>query len=184
MTADLPGDVVDEAERLTRLARAASDPNERRAYERERATLIAEYGFVARVRETDDTLVLYPDEWVVDGTVRTDRIEDTDGAVERSLSGPGAPDEWERVERDNAALVERVRERAHEDADTHAANARALADFAGNHYAKRVERLTEAEVAEFLDDYFPRNAWPDERQRALVEESVALAFEVADVDPP
>ena len=174
---DLPDDVVDEAERLTRLARRASDPAEAAAYERDRDEALAAHGFVARVREADDTLVCHPAEWVEDGTVRTDRIEDTGRAAEVTLSGPGS-DPWDEVEAHNAAVVERVREAAGEDTAAHAANARALADFAGNHYAKRVDALTRGEVTEFRTEYYPRNTWPSERQRALLEASLALVEDV------
>jgi hypothetical protein len=59
----------------------------------------------------------------------------------------------------------------------HGANARALADFASNHYAKPIEDLTGGERAEFLEEYFPRNAFPTDDQKAVVEESVRLVFE-------
>ncbi|MFT4923432.1 MAG: hypothetical protein ACI8XM_002658, partial [Haloarculaceae archaeon] len=92
---DLPDEVTDEAERLTRLAREAIDDNEAAAYRESRDDLVEEYGFTARVREDDrDTLVLYPSEWVVDGVVHPDRVEDVDRGVERPLEGPGEPEEW------------------------------------------------------------------------------------------
>jgi hypothetical protein len=181
--ADLPADVVAEAERLTRLARSASDPAEAAAYERDRDERLADHGYVARVRETDDTLVCHPAEWVADGTVQFDRIDDTDRAVEVTLSGPGS-DPWDEVEAHNAALVEAVREAAADDAAVHAANARALADFAGNHYAKRVDALTREEVTEFRTEYYPRNAWPSDRQRALLEASLSLVEEFVDAPWP
>ncbi|MEF8818708.1 MAG: rnhA operon protein [Haloferacaceae archaeon] len=174
---DLPDDVVDEAERLTRLARRVGDPAETAAYEEERDRLLADHGFVARVREADDTLVCHPAEWVEDGTVRTDHIEDTSRAAEVSLSGPGS-DPWDEVASHNDAVVERVREAAADDVGAHAANARALADFAGNHYAKRVDALTREEVADFRTEYYPRNAWPSDRQRALLASSLALVEDV------
>ena len=121
------------------------------------------------------------------GAVRTDRIEDTDRATEVSLSGPGS-ESWETVEAHNAALVEAVRTNAADregvaatDVDAHAATARALADFAGNHYLKRIERLTPGELAEFRTEYLPRNGWPSERQRLLLEASLEIVADVADV---
>ncbi|WP_435179684.1 DUF7108 family protein [Halorussus sp. AFM4] len=175
----LPEEVVERAERLTRRARDAVDDAEADAYREDRADLLAAHGYRARVREDDTgaTLVLHPDEWVEDGVIRTDRIEDTGRAVEVSLSGPGDPDEWETVERHNREVAARVRE-AH--GDVHGDNAAAFADFMGNHYARPVESATSGEVAEFLEEYFPRNAWPTEKQRAVVEESIDLVFEVAD----
>jgi len=174
---ELPQSVVDEAERLSRLAREVVDDAEADAYRERRADLVDEYDYDARVRtEGDETLVCYPQDWVEDGVVRTDRIEDTARAVEVPLSGPGAPDEWREVDEHNRELVEQVRE-AH--GEVHARNATAFADFAGNHYAKPVESLTENEMQEFLDEYYPRNAWPSEEQTAVVEQSLELVYETA-----
>jgi hypothetical protein len=182
---ELPPEAVDEAERLTRLARRAGDPDERTAYRERRGRLLDRHGYVARLREADDTLVCYPARWVDEtGTVRPSAIDDTDSAVEIPFSGPGDPEAWDAVEADNAALVAAVAEAAGDDASVHRANARAVADFAGNHYAKRIERLAPDEVAEFREEYFPRNAWPGERQRALLDRSLELLFEVAGVEPP
>lgn len=180
---ELPDDVVREAERLTRLAREAVDENEREAYRREREDLLGEYGFTARVRPDDpgDVLVCHPDEWIVDGTADPDRIEDLDRAVERPLSGPGDPDRWEELDRHNRELVAAVRE-AH--GDVHGDNAEAFADFMGNHYAKPVEDATGEEVREFVVEYFPRNAWPSDRQQAVVGRSLELLFEQAGRETP
>jgi ADP-heptose:LPS heptosyltransferase len=52
----------------------------------------------------------------------------------------------------------------------------------GNHYLKRVGDATDAEREEFLTDYYPRNAWPSAEQEAIVEESLALAAEMATGD--
>lgn len=175
----LPAAVADEAERLTRLARAATDPGERAAYETQRDDLVAEYGFRTRVREDDtgETLVMHPDEWVENGTVRPERVEDTDRGVERSLSGPGDPERWAEVDDHNSALAAEVRE-TH--GDVHGDNAAALATFMSNHYAKRVGRASADELREFREEYFPRNAWPSDEQRAVLERSVALVFETAE----
>ncbi|PSQ18290.1 rnhA operon protein [Halobacteriales archaeon QS_8_69_26] len=175
---ELPEEVVAEAERLTRQARRAADDREREAYEADRADLLADHGFTARVRREDDgeeTLVVHPEEWVDDGTIRPDRVEDVDRAVEVPLSGSGDPDEWADLDAHNREVVAEVRA-AH--GDVHGDNAAAFADFMGNHYAKPVEDATPAEVREFLEEYFPRNAWPDEEQRAAVGRSVRLVFEV------
>lgn len=178
---DIPESAVDEAERLTRLARQAVDDDEAAASRDRRAALVTDHGYRVRVRAADDTLVLYPEEWLADGTVQVDRIEDTDRAVEVSLSGPGDPERWEDVEARNAALVDRVAE-AH--GPVHAANARAFADFMGNHYAKEVERASAAEVEEFLTEYYPRNAWPTEEQKQVVESSLQHLFDAAGADYP
>ena len=176
---ELPAETVERAERLTRLARDAVDDAEAEAYREERSELLDDHEFRARVRDDDTgaTLVLHPDEWLGDGVIRTDRIEDTDRAVEVSLSGAGDPDEWESVEEHNREVAARVRE-AH--GDVHGDNVAAFADFMGNHYARPVESATADEVEEFVSEYFPRNAWPSEKQRASVENSIDLVFEVAD----
>ncbi|WP_232820466.1 DUF7108 family protein [Halorussus litoreus] len=175
---ELPKDVVQRAERLTRLAREVVDESEATAYREDRDELLAEHEFTARVREDDagETLVLHPDEWTEDGTIRTDRIEETGRAVELSLSGPGDPDEWDAVEEHNREVAARVRETY---GDVHGDNAAAFADFMGNHYARPVESATSDVVAEFLEEYFPRNAWPSDDQRAVVEQSVDYVFDVA-----
>jgi hypothetical protein len=176
---ELPAEVVSEAERLTRLAADAAVAAEAAVYRERRASIVDDHDFTARVREADDTLVLHPAEWVEDGVVRVDRVDNTDRAVEVSLSGPDHGAEWASVEADNEAVVAAVAE-AHGAA--HAANVRAFADFMGNHYLKRVGDATDAEREEFLTDYYPRNAWPSAEQEAIVEESLALAAETADGD--
>jgi len=178
---DLPREVVDAAKRLTRLARRAVDDAEAAAYERDRDERLDEYGFIARVREADDTLVLHPAEWLAGETARMDRIEDTDRAVEIPLSGSGDPEEWDTVEAHNADIVDRVAERAGE---VHAANARAFADFMGNHYARRMETATAEELQEFLTEYYPRNAWPSEKQREAVAQSLEHVFAVTETAMP
>lgn len=192
---DIPVDAVVEAERLTRLARNAADradqtsvagetsegPDEATLYLERRDDMVAEYSYTTRLRESDDTLVLYPEEWVEDGVVQFDRIDDTDRAVELPLSGPGSEEEWADVEAHNSDLVQQV---ADEHGEDHAANARAFADFVGNHYAKEMERTTAGEITEFLTEYYPRNVWPSATQESVVEKSVKLVFDAAGVEPP
>ncbi len=177
--AELPDDTISEAERLTHLARDREDGGEKaeaEAYRKERERLLDEHGFVARIREeeTRTVLVLHPDEWVEDGTIRVERIEDTDRAVEIPLTGAGDPDDWDEIDEHNRAVAARVRD---EHGDIHGANAEAFADFMGNHYARPVESATSVEVDEFLTEYFPRNAWPSEEQKKSVQESVELVFD-------
>ncbi|KTG09730.1 rnhA operon protein [Haloprofundus marisrubri] len=175
--AELPEDVQTTAERLTRLARDAVDSNEAEAYRERRESSLSEHGYTARYREADDTLILYPVEWIDDdGTVVLDRIDDTDRAVELSLSGTGEEDEWAAIEEHNSQLVATVEETAGED---HAANARAFADFMGNHYVRRVETAGTRELREFLTEYYPRNSWPTAAQKTKVRESLELLFEAA-----
>lgn len=179
---DLPDDVVDEAERLTRLARTATDENERAARLERRDDLLDEHEFTARVRDDEDaTLVLHPAEWHEDGVIRTDRIEDIDRAIEIRLEGTEDPDDWQAVDERNRALAAAVRERH---GDVHGDNADALAAFFGNHYAKPIASATPAELEEFRTEYFVRNAWPSAAQREAIEESIRLVFEAVDEPHP
>jgi len=89
---DVPADTVDEAERLTPARPTDRGRGGRRVLPRAaRRTSHRSRLRPAAPREEDDTLVLYPDEWMDDGTVQLDRIETTDRAVEVSLSGPATP---------------------------------------------------------------------------------------------
>lgn len=175
---ELPEAVIDEAEQLTRQARKAVDPNEVQAYREARSELLAEYDYRARVREEDRAvLVCHPDEWLEDGTVVPERIDDLDRGIERPLEGAGDPDDWETVQAHNEEIVADI-EAAHGEA--HAANAQALAEFMSNHYAKPIDEASEAEFAEFLSEYYPRNVWPTDEQKAVVEQSVQLVREHVD----
>ena len=176
-TPPLPVDVVTRVLTLTRRMRRAVEEDEQAAYCEERDRLLAAHDYLARVREDDtgETLVLYPAEWTADGVVRVDRVDEPDRAVERPLSGVGT-DDYEAVETHNRRVADRVAE-VH--GDPHGATAHAFADFASNHYAKCVERVTPAERREFREEYFPRNAWPTEDQRAAVEESLRRVEEIA-----
>lgn len=180
-TSDLPHGAIDRAGELTRRARSATDDREAEAYRRERARLLAEHGFRARRKREDgrDALVLHPAEWIEDGRVRVDRVDDVSRGVEVVLSGTG-DDDWAAIDRHNRELAAAVRR---EHGERHGANAAAFADFAGNHH-KRVEETTAEEVREFLTEYFPRNAFPSDDQRAVVSESLSLLFEAADREPP
>ncbi len=172
----LPADVVDEAERLTRLARNAIDPDEVVACRDERRTLLREHEYTARMRTEDhgEILVLHPTDWVREEKVDATLVEDVSRAVEVPLDGVGDPEAWEDVEAHNREVAASVRE---EHGPVHGANAESFADFMGNHYARPVEQATDAVVREFVSEYFVRNAWPTEDQRAVVEESVELAVE-------
>ncbi|MFC7027521.1 rnhA operon protein [Halomicroarcula sp. GCM10025324] len=176
---DLPTDVLEEAERLTRLAREAVDDGETTAYKDERDALLADHDYDARVREDDtsDVLVCHPQEWVEDGVIRPGRIEDVDRGVEVQLSGPGDPEEWDVVDERNRAVAAAV---AEDHGPVHGATATALADFMGNHYAKPIAEATPDELEEFKAEYFPRNTWPSEDQRSLLDESVRLCLKKSD----
>ncbi len=174
----LPEDVIDRATTLTRRAREAVDENERAAYLKERDELLGTYSYTARIRsdDTGETLVLYPTEWIDDGTVQFDRIDDTDRAFERSLSGPGSDADWDAIDRHNREIADRVLDRYGE---VHGETAAAFADFMSNHYAKPIELATVDEREEFRTEYFVRNAWPTNEQRERIAESLQYLFEIA-----
>jgi hypothetical protein len=178
---NLPTDTVDTAERLTKLARHVGDETEAAVYRERRDDLLDEHEYTARLREEDETLVLYPDEWLDEGTVVLDRIEDTDRAVEVPLSAASGEGSWDEIEAHNSALVEAVED---EYGPLHAANVRAFADFMGNHYLARVDNATDEQIEEFTRDYYRRNAWPSKKQRAAVETSLEYLSTVSEADCP
>lgn len=180
---ELPESVIEEAVRLTRLARRAVDENEAEAYRAERDGNLATYGFTARVREEGSraVLVCYPTEWVQEGTVQFDAIEEQTRAVERTLTGPDHDQPFDEIDTHNRELVQAIRA---EGGPAHAENAAAFADFMGNYYMRPVESASAAEIKEFLTEYYPRNVWPTNEQEAIVEDSLRLVFETADRQPP
>ncbi|EMA65120.1 hypothetical protein C461_14800 [Halorubrum aidingense JCM 13560] len=179
---DIPAEAVDEAERLTRLARETTDEAAAAFYRERRDELAAGHDYVPRLREDDDTLVLYPDEWMADGTVQLDRIETTDRAVEVSLSGPGDADRYREIAAYNEAVADAVAERA---ADVHADTARTFAAFMSNHYVRAVDDASPDVRAEFREEFLPRNGWPTDEQLAVVDESLSVIADIAaDVDGP
>ncbi|MFB6112283.1 MAG: rnhA operon protein [Halobacteriaceae archaeon] len=188
---ELPTEVVAEAARLTRLARRVPDEpsstphgeservSEADRYRDERDAMLADYGFSARVREEGDgaVLVCYPDAWLEDGLANIEAIEDTDRAVERRLDGAGDAGDWDTVVAHNRDLAARVDARH---GDPHGATATAFAEFMANHHVRRVETATASDILEFVDDYFPRNAFPDDAQRSRVIRSVRYLLKIAD----
>lgn len=181
MAEELAEEVIEEAVRLTRQARQAVDENERTAYREAREELLAAYDFHARIRDDERAvLVLYPDEWVEDDTVRPERIEDVDRGIERPLEGV-LDNDWETIDTHNTSLAETVGE---EYGPLHGANAHALAAFMSNHYLKPVEEATLEELEVFLTEYYPRNVWPTDDQKAVVRESIRLVFECAGESAP
>jgi len=184
MASELPADAVRAAERLTRLARRATDEAEAAAYREERAERLAAHGYDCRVREegeTSATLVCYPAAWLDDGTADLDAVEDTDRAVEVSLAGPGDPEAFDDVAEHNRAVAREVRERH---GDVHGENAAALAAFASNHYAKEIEALAARELQEFAEEFFPRNAFPSDAQERALDASLNRVYDVLDRERP
>jgi len=175
---ELPDEAVAEARRLARLARDASEDAAADAYRDRLDELLADHDRVARVRDADATLVCYPADWADDdGTVHPTDVEDPDRAVEVSLAGGGEQGDFEEAAERNAELVERV---AAEYDDVHAENAAAFASFMNNHYARPMDTATDSEREEFREEFFPRNAWPSDEQRAVLDESLDAVDEVAE----
>ncbi|MFB6138283.1 MAG: rnhA operon protein [Halobacteriaceae archaeon] len=177
----LTSGVVSEVVRLTRHARDASTIEEAAAARERRREVLADYGYRARVRSDNDTLVCYPAEWLTDGTVDVDAVEDVDRAVEVPLTGAGDADRYVDAAARNEAVADRV---ASAHGPVHGANAAVFATFMSNHYARSVGTAGRREVAVFREDYFPRNAWPTDEQERALPESLALVFEAAGRDPP
>ncbi|MDY6780911.1 MAG: rnhA operon protein [Halobacteria archaeon] len=167
-------DWVRRAAKLTRLARYSEDEDELLD---ERDEMVEERGYRARVREEDSTLVLYPDDWVEDGEVVVERIDDTDEAVEVPLRRGG--EEYDDVRDTNDEILGGFEEEFDE---KHFVNARAFAEFCENHHTVPVERVTAEHVDEFLAEYYPRNVWVHDETEEVVEESLRLLLDYVDTD--
>ncbi|AGN01804.1 hypothetical protein L593_09295 [Salinarchaeum sp. Harcht-Bsk1] len=192
---DLPQEAIDEAERLTRLARRVPDDAETEAYRERRATLLAEHDYAAHVREDTDTgaggaagdadgptLVCHPVEWLDgEGSIDPAEIETVDRAAEVHLGAAGDPEAWDAVAGKNDAVVEAIRESHGED---HGANAEAFATYVSNHHAKPIAAVTADELAWFREEYYPRNVWPTDEQRASLDRSLELVYEELEVPMP
>lgn len=182
MPAELPDDVVDK---VVELSRKAHHPNFSTARcELERDELLSDYEYRARIRNDDSmglVLVCYPSEWVTDGVVQLSRVEDTDRAVERPLFPTETDDDWSEIHAHNQTVVSRIRDKY---TDVHGDNAQAFSDFMSNHYNRRIESASIRELEEFLSEYYPRNAWPSDAQKQVVEESLRYVFTITDSSVP
>lgn len=179
-----PTDVIEEAVRLSRLAhRATTGATDRETeaaeYRRHRDALLTDHGYTARIRNDDHpTLVIYPQDWLSDGTIDPASIEDTDAAIERPLDGADEPD-YETAAAQNQATVDEV---AADHGPVHAANAAAFAAFMNNHRARPIATATGADIEEFLTEYYPRNTWPTTKQRATIVRSLRYTIAAATDD--
>jgi|GEM_PF-1004597 len=181
---ELPEEAIEEAERLTRLARRVGDEAEAAAYRERRTDLLAEHDYAALVRDEEgsDVLVCHPVEWLDESdAVDPAAIDAVDRAVEVPLEGADDPTAWDRIADRNEALATEVRS-TH--GDVHGANADALAAFASDHHAKPVAALTGEELRVFREEYYVRNVWPTDEQAAALERSIELVYESLDVPQP
>ncbi|MDY7081762.1 MAG: hypothetical protein SXQ77_04995, partial [Halobacteria archaeon] len=136
----------------------------------ERDALAAKHGYRARLRD-DDTLVLYPDDWVEEGEVRVEDIEDTSRAVEVPLEGHR---DWEEARDMNDEILDELKR---DTEDFHYENARAFAEFTENHYSMSVKDVRPKHVREFLEDYYVRNTWTSEEAQEKVEASLYVVLD-------
>lgn len=170
MGEELPQDVREEAVAVAR--RIGNVAEAEAALE----DLLDPYEFVPRIRDDEEpVLICYPAEWRQGGDVRVEAIEDIDRAIELPLSG-AADAEWDRIAEQNRRVVDIVTDRH---GDVHGANVRAFATFMNNHRARPIAHASDADVEEFLTEYYPRNVWPSEAEAAVVEESIDLARQAA-----
>lgn len=168
----LPRAIRETAERLARQERRADDGDAARLRAR-REALLGEYGFTSRIRhdENRSVLVCYPSEWIDSGTIDRDAIDDLERAVELPLDAVDDDESWSAIAAENRQLAARIRD-LH--GPVHGANADAFVAFMNNHRARSVRQTSDEDVEEFLAEYYPRNAWPSESERAVVEESIEL----------
>lgn len=177
MPAEFAEDAVERIRELTRHIRKADGRETIRDLNRRRERLLTAMGAHLHVRDdAPPVLVLSPDDWVDDGTVHPDRIDDRSRACEVPLDPEAEPATWEAVMEANMAVAEAVERRHGPD---HGANAEALAAYLSNHHLRRIDAATEAELRTFLTEYYPRNVWPTSHQAAIVRASVERAREVA-----
>lgn len=178
MAERLPPAIRKTALQLARQAQRASDDESARLHAR-REALLGEYGFTSRIREdeTGHVLICYPAEWIADGTIDREAIDDLERAEELPLDEPSDGESWSAIAANNRKLADRIRE-AH--GPVHGANADALVSFANNHRAAPIRAMDGADIEEFLTEYYPRNAWPSEAERAAIDESIELVLEMAE----
>lgn len=180
MADTLPEAVRDRVLAIARQERSAPE-SRRQVLEHRRGALLADHGYASRIRRDEDgaVLVCYPDDWLEAGTVDTDRIEDLDRAIELPLDRGDQDADWAEIAAANEAIADRVNA---EHGQVHGANAARFVAFMNDHRGRKVETATEADIEEFLTEYYPRNAWPNDRERAAVESSIEKLLALANGD--
>ncbi len=159
---------------MTRLAREVVDDAEADAYRTERDEILAEYDYTARIRndETGDVLVCHPVEWVDDGVIRPERVDDIDRGVEIRLSAPatrtsGQRSRWNRAVVD-AVTVAQVRH-------TRTRSCSLIQGITTRNRSRRRRRRNSGVSRRLC----PRNAWPTAEQRSVLDQSIRLTVEEA-----
>ncbi len=178
MPAELDTDVIQRVVALTKRARDAEDASRAEAARQQRASLLTETPYEARVREDDggEWLVLYPSAWLTDGTVNLDAIDDLAAAIERPLGPRSNEAAYEAVSAANLRVAAAVRRRH---GPVHGETAEALATYLSNHHLTRIENATARQLSEFLEEYLRRNAWPTDEQRRLARRTIDFASDLA-----
>ena len=162
---------------LTNTLREAPDRTESITARRDQ--ILDRLGACSRVREDPDgaVLVIYPASWIdADGTVDPAYISDPDRAVELPLETATREDDWESIHDHNLALASAVRRRR---GPVHGATAEAFATYLSNHHLLRIEEASTTVLQTFTDEYFIRNAWPDQEQLALLDRSMEFICDEA-----
>ena len=177
-TDPLPEVVCERVLKLTRRARRARSESDRQAALATRDRLLEEHGYYARLREDDagPVLVCYPQAWREGGTVDPDAIESLDAAVELPLTGSDTDASWEIVESINREIADHVAETY---GPVHGATAAAFARYLSSHHSMEITDATVAQIEEFRAEFFPRNAWPEPEQWAVINRSLKLMLRCA-----
>jgi hypothetical protein len=168
----LPSSVQEKVVSLTRRSRRESNDN----HLNRRDQILDKYDLEARVRDEDDTLVIYPTEWIdSNGNIDFSEVDDKNNAIEISLSGPNKDADWEEVYQYNMRIVSRVRD---EFGDVHAKNIEEFGEFLANHYLKKITEATEEEKKDFMNEFFVRNVWSTDKQESVLDDSLEIVEEV------
>lgn len=170
---EIPEKVLDEVVSLSQKAIQAVDQQEISAYQQRREELLASYDYTCRIRTDNDgeVLVCYPKEWMAGDTINIDEMDDLSQAIERPVFDSPSEGSFSEIEQHNRTIASGIAE-AH--GPIHGATASAFADFMSNHYTQRIEDATVTEFEEFRTEYFPRNAWPSDMQKCVLDETIRL----------
>ena len=173
MLTDTEDELIDRIVELSRQIISEVDQTAIKSLEERRDRLLEHLPYRVYIRsDTDEpVLVLYPESWIHDGIVDPDRIDSIDEAIERPLSSTVTEDDWADIHRHNMSIAKEVADRF---GPVHGANIQALASFLSNHYLTRIEDINSAQLREFRDEYFVRNAWPTVEQKVVLDRSIKI----------
>lgn len=177
---EIPEGVLDDVVSLSQKAIQAVDQQEISAYQQRRDDLLAPFGYTCRIRTDNDgeVLVCYPKEWLDGDTINIDKMDDLTQAIERPIFDSPSERNFSEIEQHNRAIASGI---AKDHGPIHGTTASAFADFMSNHYKQRIEEATVTEFEEFRTEYFPRNAWPSDVQKRVLDETIQL-LKTVDID--